>query len=65
MMGGLLPLDAIPCDDEYCLYSAAKGLISGHITVVSAIKSFALVATGDPNTDARIYKREAEGWREL
>ena len=60
-----MPLDAIESDDEYCLYSPTKGLISSHVMAVNAIKSFALVACSDPNTDARVYKRETDGWREL
>ena len=65
MSGALLPLDEIESDDEYCLYSPTKGLISSHITAKNAIKSFALVACCDPKTDARVYKRDAEGWRVL
>ena len=63
MRGGFLPLDAIPTDDDYCLYSPTKGLISSHLTAINAIKAFALVASADPGTDARVYKREADGWR--
>ena len=65
MTSGFLPLDTIQSEDGFCLYSPTKGLISGHLTVVNAIKAFALVASGDPKTDARVYKREADGWRVL
>jgi hypothetical protein len=65
MTDGLLPLDAIQSDDDYCLYSPTRGIVSSHISTINAIKSFALVASSDPNTDARIYKREPDGWRLL
>lgn len=65
MTGELLPLDAIQSDDGYCLFSPTKGLISSHLTAINAIKAFALFASGDSNTDARVYKREPDGWRLL
>lgn len=61
----LLPLEAIPIEEDYCLYSPKRGLLSSHMTALNAIRSFTLTATADPKTDARIYKREADGWRLL
>jgi hypothetical protein len=63
--GEFLPLEAVQGDEDYCLYSPTRGLLSRHILAINAIRSFALVASGDPKTDARIYKREADGWRML
>ena len=59
MRSAKVPLDAIQSEEDYCLYSPTKGPISSHMTAINAIKAFALVACGDPKTDARIYKREA------
>ena len=60
-----MPLDTIPCSEEYAVYSKNEGMVSAEPTMIGAIRAFALHALAHPKTDAVIYKRETEGWKVL
>jgi hypothetical protein len=57
------PLERIPSEESYAIYSRRTGLVSSHATSADAIKNFAVHVKKNPNTDAAMFKRGRRGWK--